>query len=468
MPRWMIEAATERRLAGDWRGACAVANVEVDVDLSAITRDHGRAVAESVEDDLRHLAPDLLRWHVDRLVPRSTAPRREPAMLCSYPGGHLKVAPRYGPPGPRLVLRFAGPADPRLGLHANRERWDTRRIGDLLARHGGRLPFLTSSPPGTAEEIIALQDAGKWRKAWRLAGFDIDALADANPVLRDRIRTTRFDLITLAATARELGRPEALIDLNGEYLWIDGFRQRVRCGGERGDIPPVLPMARVERPIDHDLVRLGKVSLDELHPLAAAAMVAGHDGAVGPRPTVDMSPYTVRCGTERHVVGPAGIPHLPEEIHRERSLYALGGPEPTGCFAAHIGWRDPSVTLPKVLRRRRSALEEQARHGDGPALTAWLDAGLDPHLRTEQGRTMLHLIVWLPDPAPLLARLLAAGLDVNAHDRYGDTPMRYAITSGGSTAAIQALAEAGGATDGWQDAAERAGRSAELAFLNTR
>ncbi|WP_442877447.1 hypothetical protein [Dactylosporangium sp. AC04546] len=83
VPRGMIEAATVRRLAGDWRGACAVANVEVDVDLSAIGRDHARAVAESVEDDLRHLAPDLLRWHVDRLVP--ARPRRAGSRPCSAP-----------------------------------------------------------------------------------------------------------------------------------------------------------------------------------------------------------------------------------------------------------------------------------------------------------------------------------------------------------------------------------------------
>jgi len=118
-------------------------------------------------------------------------------------------------------------------------------------------------------------------------------------------------------------------------------------------------------------------------------------------------------------------------------------------FAVHVGWRNPSVALPDVPRRRRSAVQEQARHGDGPALTAWLDAGLDPHLRTEHGHTMLHLIVWLPEPAPLLERLLAAGLDIDARNRYGETPLRYAIDMGGSTAAIRALATTGG----WQDAA---------------
>ncbi|HEX8008318.1 MAG TPA: VWA-like domain-containing protein [Trebonia sp.] len=34
VPRWMIERATERRLTGDWHGACAAANVDVDFGLA--------------------------------------------------------------------------------------------------------------------------------------------------------------------------------------------------------------------------------------------------------------------------------------------------------------------------------------------------------------------------------------------------------------------------------------------------
>ncbi|MEU6753470.1 hypothetical protein ABZ914_45215, partial [Spirillospora sp. NPDC046719] len=40
VPRWMIERAAERRLAGDWRGACAAANVDVDFDLADVAREH--------------------------------------------------------------------------------------------------------------------------------------------------------------------------------------------------------------------------------------------------------------------------------------------------------------------------------------------------------------------------------------------------------------------------------------------
>ncbi|GAA3221567.1 hypothetical protein ACFO1B_16415 [Dactylosporangium siamense] len=460
VPRWMIEQATALRSAGDWRGACAAADIEVDIDLAGIGRDHGTAVAEAVEDDLRHLAPDLLRWHLDRdLWPRVSL-RREPTLLSVHPGGQLLVVPRYRDTSrPRLVLRFAGPADPRRGLHTNREQWDVRCTGDLLARQ---------QPCPDAAEILALQDAGQWREALRLAGFDIDALADLSPMLEKRLSPTRLDLTTLAAAAREFGRPEATIDLEGECLWIDGFRHRIHLGyDDRRDLPPVLPMARMERSIDADLVRLGLLSLDELHPLVAAAMVPGHKGAAGPAPRVDMSPFTVPCGSERHRIGPDGIPHPPEEIRREQSLHALGGPTPTGCFAAHIGWRDPSVPVPKVLRRRRSVLVDQARNGDGPALTAWLDAGLDPHLRTGESWTLLHLIAWLPDPAALVTRLVAAGLDLEAQARGGNTPLRHAIGQGGSVAAIRALAAAGAVTTGWADAAERANRLAELQFLAT-
>ncbi|WP_345150773.1 hypothetical protein [Nonomuraea rubra] len=41
VPPWMVEQATERRLAGDWRGACAAANVEVTFDLAGIAGTHG-------------------------------------------------------------------------------------------------------------------------------------------------------------------------------------------------------------------------------------------------------------------------------------------------------------------------------------------------------------------------------------------------------------------------------------------
>src|SRR3954452_5670930 len=69
VPLSMIESATARRHAGDWAGACAAARVDVDLDLRAVTRSGGAALAARIRSDLRHLAPDLLRWHMPRIAP---------------------------------------------------------------------------------------------------------------------------------------------------------------------------------------------------------------------------------------------------------------------------------------------------------------------------------------------------------------------------------------------------------------
>jgi hypothetical protein len=45
VPRSMIEAAAARRAVGDWAGTCAVARVDVDLDLRSVARVHGRALA---------------------------------------------------------------------------------------------------------------------------------------------------------------------------------------------------------------------------------------------------------------------------------------------------------------------------------------------------------------------------------------------------------------------------------------
>ncbi|MGW7821163.1 VWA-like domain-containing protein [Streptomyces puniciscabiei] len=45
VPPSMIELATRRRTAGDWAGACAAARIDVDLDLRAVARAHGREIA---------------------------------------------------------------------------------------------------------------------------------------------------------------------------------------------------------------------------------------------------------------------------------------------------------------------------------------------------------------------------------------------------------------------------------------
>src|SRR5690349_22377383 len=66
VPRWMITQAAERRLAGDWRGACAAANVDVELGLGEVASACGGAIAAALEAELAHFAPDLVLWDLPR------------------------------------------------------------------------------------------------------------------------------------------------------------------------------------------------------------------------------------------------------------------------------------------------------------------------------------------------------------------------------------------------------------------
>ena len=167
VPAWMITAATARRLAGDWRGACAAAHVDVELDPSVIARGDGGAVAARVEDDLRHRVPDLLRWHLDPALPATVLSVHGDGTPA---GSRALFVLRREPE--RLALRYGAvpPGSWRGSLVYSRERWDSRRTATLAERCGGgagRVPFLAADgsrlPPeawGLAEHVITLQDAG--------------------------------------------------------------------------------------------------------------------------------------------------------------------------------------------------------------------------------------------------------------------------------------------------------------------
>ncbi|MEV5754853.1 ankyrin repeat domain-containing protein [Actinoallomurus sp. NPDC052308] len=214
VPRSMIEQATERRLAGDWRGACAAAGVDVAFDLADVADEYGAAVAAELEDDLLNLAPDLLRWHVPRGRYAQTTIRSAQQVVLGGYGDRSTGAPALlhvtTPPSPhapqRLVLRFGPvrsedrarrpwlPEDPWL-LHdwtLIRELWDARRAGELLARCGGseRAPFFEADgtpralpaadpgpgdPAGHTEWVTLLHEAGEVEAAFAAAGIHLDA-----------------------------------------------------------------------------------------------------------------------------------------------------------------------------------------------------------------------------------------------------------------------------------------------------
>ena len=76
-PPAMVAAVTERRRAGDWRGACAAARVDVNIDLRHVAARFGTEEAARIEADLRGFAPDLLR----RFLPRVQGSAEGPVLL---------------------------------------------------------------------------------------------------------------------------------------------------------------------------------------------------------------------------------------------------------------------------------------------------------------------------------------------------------------------------------------------------
>ncbi|GGM06602.1 ankyrin repeat domain-containing protein [Dactylosporangium sucinum] len=579
VPGWMVERATARRLAGDWRGACEVAGVDVEVDLAAIRRVHGDEVARRVEDDLTHLAPDLLRWHLPRRPDgRLRSDSWHPVAL--FPDGHALVVhpPAWFDRPQRITVRFERPGGTlrRATLDDSllllRERWDSRCTAQLRARCGGpsRLPFFTTGgerldddavagdgPEGRVEFIVQIDDEGRPADAWSAAGFDLEVLLFDPRWGDDRVDPAAFDPAAFdpaafdpaafdpaafalssfgpssfgsaavvragrraAAVDRALGwlRPahwwlaEAAgrvrwhladaranapwnddpalvtpwrtdlaedsglfrVDLRGRCLVLDrldGPRPRARlvataryrqADAEREaaevdafgtvlDRIPRLPHALARRPAELDALRAGSWSPDDLHPLVHAALFPDRP-APGPRPAPPL-PGTVRvhCDEATHEVrfrgGTIAVPHGPAEIERERVLETLGG-RVAGCMAARDGWRDPAVRMHRRMRALRAELLARVWHGDGPAVLAAVEQGVDPHVRDERGRTLLHLLPWLSDeegrrssPA-LVRRLLDAGLDIDARDRAGETPLHVAVALG-APGLVRGLLDAG-------------------------
>ncbi|MGH3264932.1 MAG: hypothetical protein ACRDNS_23400, partial [Trebonia sp.] len=194
VPPTMIEAAIERRSAGDWRGACAAADVECFFDPEAIRCRCGTEVATALLDDLRTLAPDLLRWHLPRYAHgpgRLLAGLLVP--LAEYGGAGIGFTLAAATPGfalkagERIVLTLlkTGSSDTRSGADAGvnavlqavrrryAERYDLRRyrmFWDAACATGLR-ELCGDAVGGTA--ILRLQDEGRAAEAWTAAGFEV-------------------------------------------------------------------------------------------------------------------------------------------------------------------------------------------------------------------------------------------------------------------------------------------------------
>ncbi|GAA4624224.1 hypothetical protein GCM10023196_023540 [Actinoallomurus vinaceus] len=537
VPRWMIEQATERRLAGDWRGACAAANVDVAFDLADVTREHGDTVAATLEDELLHLAPDLVRWHLPRLDRGHTTLVPDRTVVLSLPAGSAALyvrTPRWMTHGPqRLTLCFGDVPTGQMYLETDlpyaafwrnvvedwssaRHLWDVRRTGELRERCGGdetRTPFfegdgtprtnLPGSPPGPAdlaahtEWVTLLHEKGEVEAAFAAAGIDLDT----TPVELESYFSVSevealdvFERMPLALTRLEPELRRLAARSGRNRFWIPHW-QYTAVVFELDDAGPgvcarvtpfdiaegmedaeVLPEACWRRLPDLDLLRDGRTPPEQLHPLVREALFPARavaDGPIGPPDPEPPVPVRVRCKGVWHEVssrdGVLHIPHDEEEQRRESALRAFGGAI-SGCFAAREAWTSGTGRLPKGLRAQRDELFARVRHGDVPGVLALLDAGVDPRVRDVRGRTVLHLMhlmetgvdprvhgprrrevlhtLGLLDHDGLLARLLAAGVDIEAREMDQQrTPLFTVICGDGSVALVRALLAAGARID---------------------
>ncbi|MGW3913427.1 hypothetical protein ACWEBX_18210 [Streptomyces sp. NPDC005070] len=301
VPPTMIETATVRRRQGDWAGACAAAGVDIDFDLRSLARTHGREQASRIRRDLRHLAPDLLRWHMPRVAPDGLLRPGLTMTLARYdrPTGrddddpvgpvHLVVRtpPAWADGGQRISLalwdgapgasreRFSFDSGARRHPHPrpsrryrldlHRHLWDTRRTDELRVRSGAGLPTGDDpsgggDPPGPVPRDLGCA-VGRWAE-------------EAAIVLRDEGRTTgtvtvrlgtgRWLLLEPAADPARVGPPALRIT-------------DVSAGRRGGDLAvPALPDAATWVLPDLALIRAGAIEPERLHPLVASALVPGH------------------------------------------------------------------------------------------------------------------------------------------------------------------------------------------------
>ncbi|MFD5912333.1 hypothetical protein ACFWHL_26765 [Streptomyces massasporeus] len=374
VPPSMIETATARRRAGDWAGACAAANIDVDLQLRLVTRRYGREFAARLRSDLRHLAPDLLRWHMPRIAPDGLL----------RPGLTIALA-RYGPPGaaaPHLVVRTPpawADAGQRISLalwDASRTResgrghphprpsrrfrfdlhphlWDARRAGELRARSGDGGPDPDSGgllPPGHRCAV------DRWE-------------AEAELLLRAEGRPGGRVCVRLGA------RHRVVLDVPG-----DGRGAALSYAPSRGPSLPVLPDAATWVLPDLELLRAGAIDAGRLHPLVASALGAERTGAAG-MPERSDDPRVVQCRGARHRIGLvdgvlAALDHDPAEVRREELLAAFGGP-PLPCLRAV----DEAHRRPECL----PGVRERLHHGDVAGALSTVESLLGPEAVLRDG-----------------------------------------------------------------------------------
>ncbi|WP_282084271.1 hypothetical protein [Streptomyces tendae] len=392
VPPTMITTATARRRAGDWAGACAAAAFDVDLDLRRLARTHGHVLASRIRADLRHLAPDLLRWHLPRIAPDGLLRPGLTLTLALYDTEgrdgvrpvHLvaRTPPAWADGGQRISLalwdgsgRDAGTArhphprpSRRFRLDLHRHLWDARRTGELRVRSGADLPPPDAAPPvlGSAGVTVAHE------RRCALDRWD----AEARILLRAEDSGTGAVVVRVGAGQRLVLEPTA-----------DGTRRsapRILAAPSGGALStlPVLPDAATWLLPDLELLRAGAIEADRLHPLVARALVPDHVPAAPLRtPDPVTGPRIVDCRGARHRIGfvdgvLAALDHDPAEVRREELLAALTG-TPLPCFQVI----DEAHRRPECL----PDIRERLNHGDTAGALAAVESLLGPAARLRDG-----------------------------------------------------------------------------------
>jgi hypothetical protein len=404
VPPAMIETATARRRTGDWAGACAAAHVDVDLDLRSLARTHGGELAARIRADLRHLAPDLLRWHLPRVAPDGLLRPGLTVPLARYAAGrdggepvHLVVRtpPAWAGAGQRISLtlwdgsrtgagtrRHPHPRPSRrFRLDLHRHLWDARRAGELRGRSGAdRWPY-----DGSAAGPLPLEAHQPCQFARELEG----RLPPGLPCAVDRWAAEAA--LVLHAEGRSGGpvtvRFGARRRLDLEWAADGTGAPSLRIAGERpaGGGPsatPVLPDAATWVPPDLELLRAGLIGPDALHPLVASALAPRRSAPPPPRDEGRSGgPQLVECRGALHRIGlvdGALVPldHDPAEIRGEELLAALGG-TPLPCLRVI----DAAHRHPEALPDIRARLD----HGDTVGALAAVEALLGPNAQLRNG-----------------------------------------------------------------------------------
>jgi hypothetical protein len=333
VPRRMIEQAAARRLVGDWRGACAAANVDPTFTMAEVAERYGAETATRLAADLTYLAPDLVRWHLPRHLDGRSTLRPNQCVVLAWYGEHLFHRPCLYVTTPamvdgpqRLMLRFGAMDGQRQPERSDvesyswmtgqiqdwrmaRHLWDSRQSGELLERccSGTRVPFLyadgtprgvaelpardpgPADPAGHAEWVSALWDRGDIREAIEAAGITVDdtppqiGYYSPSPLVEvlanHRLALTRLEPEVRRLAAGGFGdgfqirsRRDRLIAIQLELNErTPGLRVRLVPGQESDYVRP-LPEAIWRRLPDLDLLQFGDIAPEELHPLVSASL----------------------------------------------------------------------------------------------------------------------------------------------------------------------------------------------------